>query len=351
MTEPFDIPDARRPRVLLSFPKPVPESNPYVVLLAQLISPSVDVTYFSWKAAFLSRYDVFHVQWPEALVRPYTRSRLAPVAGAVKLLLAFALLLRARIFGAKLVWTVHNRTPHDQGNAFERAFISLFLRCVDHRIFLNRGDLDDHGRPSSVIVHPDYAPFVQPRLVGATDDRESGPVLFFGRLVQYKGVESLIDTMIANPRFGDLLVAGGVTDAAYGEGLVARAAGSEHVTVSIGHVDQVELERSIARARLVVLPYRYVYNSGALLLTMTLHTPVLVRASETTRPFREEMGADWVTLFDEQLTAKDLAVALDSANRATAGPGPDLSGRTWAECAERHVALYRSLSTKGGMSL
>ena len=344
MTSRVETSAPRSPRVLFSFTRPAPEANPYTTLLAQLVNGRVDVVYFSWKTALLSRYDVFHVQWPESLARPYTRSRLAPLAGTVKLLLAFVLLLRNRVRGVKMVWTVHNRTPHEKGNALERAFIALFLRWVDHRIFLNRGEVDEHGRPSSVVVHPDYSPVVQPGLVDAGDDRSGGALLFFGRLVPYKGVESLIDTAIANPQFGDLVVAGQVADAEYGAALLARASDHDQITVAIGHVEQDALESMIAHARIVVLPYRYVYNSGALLLALTLRTPVLVRSSETTRPLRDEVGADWVSLFDDDLTPTDVAAALDNARRAIAGAGPDLAARSWAECAERHVELYRSLS-------
>jgi beta-1,4-mannosyltransferase len=344
MTSHAETAAPREPRIFYSFTRPAPEANPYTTLLAELVNNSADVVYFSWKRALLSRYDVFHVQWPESLVRPYTRSRLAPAAGTVKLLLSFVLLLRNRVTGVKMVWTVHNCTPHEKGNALERAFIALFLRWVDHRIFLNREEVDEHGRPSSVIVHPDYSPVVQPGLVDTGDDRSGGPLLFFGRLVPYKGVESLIDIMIANPQFGDLVVAGQAADAEYGAALLARASGHDQITVAIGHVEQNALESMIAHARIVVLPYRYVYNSGALLLALTLRTPVLVRSSGTTRPLRDEVGTDWVSLFDDDLTPTDVAAALDNSRRAIAGAGPDLSARSWAECAQRHVELYRSLS-------
>ena len=38
-------------------------------------SPDVEVQYFSWRTALLGRYDVFHVHWPEVLVRGRTRWR------------------------------------------------------------------------------------------------------------------------------------------------------------------------------------------------------------------------------------------------------------------------------------
>ena len=56
--------------VLLSFPPPRPTSNPYNVMLAESVRavPGVRVTDWSWRAALLTSYDVFHAHWPEILV-------------------------------------------------------------------------------------------------------------------------------------------------------------------------------------------------------------------------------------------------------------------------------------------
>jgi beta-1,4-mannosyltransferase len=331
-----------RPSVLYSFGPPTPDANPYTTLLGERVQGAgADVQYFSWRTALLGQYDVMHVHWPEALVRPYRANRLSPVVTAIKLMLAVALLVLTRARRRKLVWTVHNRRPHEAGSWAERAYIRLFLRLVDHRIFLNQGETDESGRPSSVILHPDYAPVAPVPQVEIDPER----MLLFGHLRPYKGVDRMISLVGSAPDAGSLLVVGHAADPAYGASLVASASASANVEVQTRLVAQEELNRLIAASALVVLPYAYAYNSGSLLLALTLHAPVIIRRSPTTEAIRGEVGPGWVTTFEGELDLDDLRQALEASRRLDRDAGPDLSRRSWDECADTHVALYRSLTS------
>jgi len=95
---------ARSLVVLQSVPEPKPTTNPYVVqLIRSLREAGVDVRAFSWRAALTSRYDVFHVHWPEILARGNTPLR--TLARQVALL---ALLIRLRVTRTPIVRTLHN---------------------------------------------------------------------------------------------------------------------------------------------------------------------------------------------------------------------------------------------------
>lgn len=329
----------RQPRILYSFGPPTADANPYTTLLGERVGAQLEVEYFSWTAALFGRHDVLHVQWPESLIRPYRRSRLSSLVLGAKLVLASAALVLGRIRGRRLVWTVHNRTPHERGPLLERAFIAFFLRLVDHRVYLNAGETAEFGRPSSVILHPDYSPVA----TRPPHTAEPSGLLVFGHLRPYKGVEALIDLVSVAPELGSLLVVGAAADAEYGALLQQRAEGADHVTVQPRLVPQVELDTLIAQARLVVLPYSAVYNSGSLLLALTLRTPVLVRESETTRSISDEVGPGWVSTFTGDLSRGDLERASANADAVDRLTGPDLSGRSWSDCVQRHVALYQAL--------
>ena len=41
----------------------------YVDQIVDGAAPDVRIRYFSWRAALLGRYDVFHVHWPELMIR------------------------------------------------------------------------------------------------------------------------------------------------------------------------------------------------------------------------------------------------------------------------------------------
>ena len=91
--------------VLLSFPPTKPRGNPYRVLLENSLraTPGLTVRNFSWRTALTSRYDAFHVHWPEILVNGSNPSK-----AVVRQLMFAALLLRSRLTRTPLIRTVHN---------------------------------------------------------------------------------------------------------------------------------------------------------------------------------------------------------------------------------------------------
>jgi beta-1,4-mannosyltransferase len=60
--------------VLQSTGRPDDTTNPYLVQLLRALPDTVEVRYFSVCDALLSRYDLFHVHWPEYLIRHPTAS-------------------------------------------------------------------------------------------------------------------------------------------------------------------------------------------------------------------------------------------------------------------------------------
>jgi beta-1,4-mannosyltransferase len=109
------------------------------------------------------------------------------------------------------------------------------------------------------------------------------------------------------------------------------------INALLRYVDDDLLAREIGEAQLVVLPYRQMHNSGALLLALSLARPVLVPWSEANVRLAEEVGSGWVRLYPDVLSAQALADAL----RIPTPPGlPDLSRRDWPELGLQHHATY-----------
>jgi beta-1,4-mannosyltransferase len=135
-------------------------------------------------------------------------------------------------------------------------------------------------------------------------------------------------------------------DEAYARRL-QQANDATNVTVQIEVLSDERLAEVILRSRLVVLPYRNMYNSGAALLSLTLRRPILVPASPTMCELRQEVGEGWVFLYEGELTTEHLREALRLA--AAAPPdGPDLTRRDWARVGAAYAALYGSITGRGG---
>jgi beta-1,4-mannosyltransferase len=320
-------------RVLMS---PGPEiSNPFISLLIRNLDEGVVVTKFTWREAFRGRYDVVHVHWPDALLQAPT-----PLRRLLKFLQFRGLLQWNRARGVRLVWTVHNLTPHEDGGGLRaRALAAWDRSCTDH-VFLSQAAADmGSSSKATVIKHGDYQD-----IRAAHSAREvpsaQGELLLFGLLRPYKGIETLIDAVAGQSEL-HLRILGRPEPSSYSESLLQQAAGSEGVELTFGRLDDADLVEAITRAEVVVLPYQKIYNSGAALMALTLGRPIIVTDSGTMRELRDEVGSEWVYCLEMPLTAESLADAVATLRRSSRGAQPTFIGRDWAAIGHAYSELYR----------
>ena len=91
-------------------------------------------------------------------------------------------------------------------------------------------------------------------------------------------------------------------------------------------------------------------NSGALLLGLSLGKPVLAPKNSVTEEIQREVGAQWLHLYEGELTGNDLLKAISLSNKNSAEMRPDLSLREWKLIGAEYCASY-SLMSSGKTSL
>jgi beta-1,4-mannosyltransferase len=308
--------------VLQSVARPRPTSNPYISLLFRHAPDDVLMSGFSWRTALFGRYDVLHLHWPEVLLRGVDRPRTAARQALCALLLARLTLTRTA-----LVRTAHNVTPHEQGGRIERGLLSWFDRSTTHWITLTAATEVPVGSSSTVIPHGHYREwFADYDVPGSVPGR----VLFFGLVRAYKGVLPLIEAFrdLPDPT-ATLHVVGRPHPPEYGQEVEEHAAGDGRVRLALAHVEDAALAEEIGEAELVVLPYRDMRNSGALLLALSLGRPVLAPVTETTTEVGDEVGPGWVLSYQPPLTGEILGDALREARAGRRLDAPDLTRRDW----------------------
>ncbi len=303
----------------------------YATHMAAVAGDDIEVAFFTWPRAILGRYDLFHLHWPEALVGRGRGLRLV-----ASTLLSRLLLLRLRLSRVPVVYTLHNREPHESMSprglrdrrAFERlATIEIHLVPEPDRVT---------AAESVAIPHGSYA---EPYAAHPRADRIDGRALFFGLIRPYKGIEELLDAFAAvHDDEASLRLVGKPMDPDLA-GAIARR-DDPRISHRFGFVPDRELVAEVTAAQLVVLPYRRLHSSGAALVALSLGRPVLIPDSDTGRALRDEVGADWVRLFEGPLTGATLADAL-AATRTPPPGSPDLSARTWPAVREAHARVYR----------
>lgn len=303
----------------------------FIVQLVEGAPPNLTLKFFSWPRAIFGSYDVFHVHWPEFLIR----SRFYPWT-VVQRLLFMVLMVRLRLQKIPLVRTLHNVKPHESGGRFETALLERADRMTSLFIRLNPTTVSPPGQ-AVTILHGHYVDrFAELK----KEDAVPGRVLYFGLIRPYKGVLPLISAFRELPS-GDatLRVVGSPTD----ELRVAvedAVAEDPRASCLLKFVDDQTLVREITEAKLVVLPYLEMHNSGALLVALSLGRPVLAPDTTANRALVDEVGPDWLMTFTGDLTAKILGSALARAESLSATEHPDLSGRDWNHIGELHYAAY-----------
>lgn len=331
-------PEAGAPlRVLMSFERPRATTNPYIVQLFEGLRehPDVEPQLFSWRRALSGKYDLFHVQWVETMLAGRT-----PLRRRAKELLYLALLGLIRVRGAKLVRTAHNLTPHDPQRGLRGLAVRLTERCSDLVIRLNGHTELLTPTAAVTIPHGHYRDWLAPHRVEVP--RAPRRVLYFGLIRPYKGIEDLLDVIADQPSADiELRIVGAPLDEALARRIRAAAASDPRVTCDLRYVDDATLTVEVLSAGVVVLPYRAMHNSGALLLALSLDTPVLAPSNAVTEELAAEVGPSWLRTFEGSLTMDDIRQALDVASRL-ANVAPDLSARDWPPLISAHVSAYRS---------
>jgi len=320
--------------VLQSFRQPRPTTNPYVSLLLRSLPEDVSALTFSWRRALLGRYDVLHLHWPDVLLRGTSTLRTLGRRALVA-----ALLVRLVLARTAVVRTVHNPAPHERGPAVERLLLAALDRCTALAVHLSPSTADAvrPGLPGVVVPHGHYREWYT-----AADVRPvPGRLLHFGLLRPYKGVDALLGAFSATPGDLQLRVVGHPSSPALAEELTAAAAADPRVALDLQHAPDDALAAEIAAAELVVLPYRSMHNSGALLLALSLDRPVLVPETSMTTALAEEVGAGWVLTHHGEVSAQHLQEALVAVRAAGRSPRPDLSAREWPAAGAEHARAYR----------
>lgn len=186
-------------------------------------------------------------------------------------------------FGFKRVLTLHDVSSFNSRNI--RFIESAILRCFDliivhnYQSYLELSNKNISTKLIEIIPHGNYKLFVKSTQY-RINENEKLKLLFFGQIKKVKGLDVLLNAIGILKSWGidvELTVAGKIwhDSKEYYESIVDRLSINENVNFNFGYIEDSEVERYFNQSDLVVLPYRKIYQSGVLLLSMSYGRAVL----------------------------------------------------------------------------
>jgi glycosyltransferase involved in cell wall biosynthesis len=199
----------------------------------------------------------------------------------------FTLWLRTiRLLRIPMVWTAHNVLPHApvfaDDIAARRALVEASDLVVAHCQSTLTGLASIGAVPQgyTIIPHGPLATVLPPaalRMPGTGG--EPRHVLFFGKILNYKGVEDLLAAFHALPRdlAIRLTVAGQCDDAGTRARLHELAqADRDRVLLRLERIAEPDVAPLLMSADVVALPYRRVTTSGSAMLALAYGRPLIL---------------------------------------------------------------------------
>ena len=263
--------------------------------------------------------DVLHIHWTSPLVQD-SPDHATAIARISKLEKRIPELLAA---GIRIVWTIHNRLPHELKYEEEEFRLYRLLSTsasVVHIMNPSTADVLDEvctiaSEKIRVIPHPSYQGIypASPHPTSARAAFDLGAddiaVLFLGQIRPYKGIDVLVDAVTrATDAEADarvILLMAGTTKETPPEEIQALIPDRVESRLHLEFVDDADVPQWFAAADLAVLPYRAILNSGSAHLAATFGVPVVLPDEPHLRAqFREDR---WVRFFDTDNAAVDIA--------------------------------------------
>jgi beta-1,4-mannosyltransferase len=338
-------------KVVSCRPAWVRTSNRFTNLFSEAVQGSGwTVREFSWAPKGVLAPKVILLHWPDELFtcrNPFQHAKAAFKLGMLN--------LSRSLFGSRLVWVVHEAKPHDRERRPQWS-TRTFLGSLDGAIYLSdasrkvaEADVPELKRVPALVTRHGHYRFDMEK--AAEPRRAPGrrlDLVYFGQIRPYKNLDGLIRAAEGmSPDEVRITILGWCKDEAFKRELETLAAKAPAIKLDIRDefVPQADLETALDDSDGCVLPYRNILNSGAALFALSRNRPVMAPRLGTLPELQNEVGEDWVELYDGDISTEDLR-AFCASVRATHAPVADLGLYEWKPIGEQIGRFFDQISRK-----
>lgn len=265
---------------------PSTEGNPYQSLLHSGLPDDLDAEFGGPRA--LSRlkddeFDVIHLHWDDRMFGrddDVVKNR-RDLAAALEQLSAF----KAR--GGRLVWTIHNRTPHKERDTETFHKARLALTQLADAIHVHAPHAADHMQTEydapqhklHVIPHPSYLGAYEAKtktLKRSFPTSKTREFLFLGMFRGEKGIHEIHNAAAKLTKREvpyHLRMYGKAFDSQ--ARLIRRLEANPRIDLRTDRIPDDEIPEIFSTAHVFLAPYQSLFTSGSVMLALTFGLPVI----------------------------------------------------------------------------
>ena len=335
-------------------------SNPYQKMLADSLSKEGVSVSFGIRSSFCSmlrlvknkwKPDVLHIHWPHPFLLASSRAKTILKSSSF-----IGELIILKLFGIKIVWTIHNIISHESKFKPLELFFTKLLSRLCNRIIVHSSSAKNEVvklyriRDFSIIViaHGNYIDCYE-NVIGKAKARkqlhlssEKVIFLYVGKIRPYKGVFELIDAFKGLEQSqAKLLLIGQPLNAEVANDIVKKCTKDERIKTVLKFVPDDELQIYMNAADIVVLPYKNVLTSGAVILAMSFGKPVIAPSIGCIQDVLDKAGSFLYVTSDEGGLTKAMECALDANLKNMGEHNFQLAKQLrWDDIAKRTYEVY-----------
>jgi glycosyltransferase involved in cell wall biosynthesis len=203
------------------------------------------------------------------------------------------ILIKMSVERKKIIWTIHNKKPHDIKRTFFFKLLTKMLILTSYRIIIHSKSTwgltyffkgNNKAIEKTIFVpHPNYIG-IYGDVVADTVKGNKLQLLFMGAVRPYKNIELLIETVkeLRLPNL-QLSIFGETVDDDYKQSLQRLIGRDDSITTDFEFIDNDRIPMLMASCHLLVLPYnlKSSLNSGTIVLAFSYKRTVLSPAIGT----------------------------------------------------------------------
>lgn len=343
--------------------------NPYQKILADSIAKErlevcfgTSYTLFSLLKSAKNHWkpNIIHLQWAHPFI--LARSRVKAIIKSVSFIGEFLILKLLRI---KIVWTVHNIVSHEKEFPhlelfFNQLIAHLCNKIIVHSSFAKKMVIIKYKVGESlirIIPHGNYIHWYENKIAEAQAreklqlSKKDIVFLHFGLIRPYKGVPELIDAFKKlTSNLAKLLIVGRPLDNEVSKDLQIRCEENENIITIFEFIPDNELQLYMNAANFLVLPYRDILTSGAIILAMSFSKAIIARKIGCISEILDEQGGFLYNPLEKDglLKAMQLALITDFKKMRIMGEhNLEIAKKLrWDDIAKKTCEVYRQCLKK-----